>query len=516
MDTDTLKVESTAPADIPGMISQARAAYQQTRIKECLALTKALLVIDPGNAAAVQLQTSIRADMQRDLSDARALIEESRNKPEAQKYRKAAEIILLKALYLDPDNEGAKTLLSSMRAVAEDPSTTVPALPPVVPAPKKKVESWVEAKFEPKFETRVEPKYEPPKVESWPEPKVESTRSMVPLPVPPGLHAPPAVAPPDAPEPRVEAIAPPPHVEVVVPETPAHVAPVEHHKPVVAAEPHVAAYMMQPELESRDSIPFTTGATRIDRPDHKSDKRSSLIVPMIVMAVVVVAVGLLLARQRFGNTENAVTTPEPPAPVAAASNTHTQSGSYPVSTSNQPSSGSTTAANSTQTTKTAALDAAPSLPASNAPAAAAPANAKSNVATPVATGSLAVSCAIGAEIYIGDKLVGSTPTTLKLPVGNQTVEYRHGDLKTVVTHLVKANETITALITFDMLLQLQARPWANVFVEGPTRASLGTTPLSDVRLPVGSVLTFENPNFPSKSRKVTVDDKTITVQMAQP
>src|SRR6267154_577670 len=127
MDTDTLKVESTAPADIPGMIFQARAAYQQTRIKECLALTKALLVIDPGNPAAIQLQTSIRADMQRDLSDARALIEESRNKPEAQKYRKAAEIILLKALYLDPDSEGAKTLLSSLRVASEPPTASAAA-----------------------------------------------------------------------------------------------------------------------------------------------------------------------------------------------------------------------------------------------------------------------------------------------------------------------------------------------------------------------------------------------------
>ena len=116
MDTDMLRDESTAPADIPGLVAQARAAYQQNRIKECLALTKAALLVDPGNMAALEMQSAVRFDMQRDLSDARALIEESRNKPEAQKYRKAAEIILLKALYLDPDSEGAKTLLSSIRS----------------------------------------------------------------------------------------------------------------------------------------------------------------------------------------------------------------------------------------------------------------------------------------------------------------------------------------------------------------------------------------------------------------
>jgi hypothetical protein len=30
-----------------------------------------------------------------------------------------------------------------------------------------------------------------------------------------------------------------------------------------------------------------------------------------------------------------------------------------------------------------------------------------------------------------------------------------------------------------------------------------------VKLPIGSVLVFENPNFPSKSHKIAVDDKTI-------
>src|SRR5436190_132698 len=134
MDTDKNREESNA-TDIPGLIAQARAAYQQNRIKECLALTKAALLVDPGNAAAIEIQSSVRFDMQRDLSDARALIEESRNKPEAPKYRKAAEIILLKALYLDPDSEGAKTLLSSIRSVSETPSISAPApVPAAQPA----------------------------------------------------------------------------------------------------------------------------------------------------------------------------------------------------------------------------------------------------------------------------------------------------------------------------------------------------------------------------------------------
>jgi len=110
---------------------------------------------------------------------------------------------------------------------------------------------------------------------------------------------------------------------------------------------------------------------------------------------------------------------------------------------------------------------------------------------------------------MGDKHLGSTPTTLQLPAGNQTLEYRHGDLRAVVTHAIKAKETTTALVVFDTVVQVQARPWATVSIEGSPRMALGTTPLSDVRLPIGSVLIFENPNFPTKSQKVGPDDKAI-------
>ena len=89
------------------------------------------------------------------------------------------------------------------------------------------------------------------------------------------------------------------------------------------------------------------------------------------------------------------------------------------------------------------------------------------------------------------------------------MEYRHGDLRAVVTHVIKPNETTTANITFDAIVQVNARPWAQVYVDGIQRVPLGQTPLSNVKLPIGSVLVFENPNFPSKSHKIAADDKTI-------
>jgi hypothetical protein len=128
-----------------------------------------------------------------------------------------------------------------------------------------------------------------------------------------------------------------------------------------------------------------------------------------------------------------------------------------------------------------------------------------------ATGFLAVNSPIAAEIYMGGKFVGETPTTLQLPAGVQTLEYRHGDLRTVMTHDIKPGGTVNALVGFDVTVQINARPWAQVFIDGGVRKPLGQTPLSSVRVPLGSVLAFENPNFPSKSHLVTEKDSSIQV-----
>jgi hypothetical protein len=63
----------------------------------------------------------------------------------------------------------------------------------------------------------------------------------------------------------------------------------------------------------------------------------------------------------------------------------------------------------------------------------------------------------------------------------------------------------------QLTVQINARPWAQVFLDGPTRKALGQTPLSGVAVPVGGVLVFENPNFPSKTHRITDMDAAIQV-----
>jgi hypothetical protein len=130
---------------------------------------------------------------------------------------------------------------------------------------------------------------------------------------------------------------------------------------------------------------------------------------------------------------------------------------------------------------------------------------------PVESGSLAVSSPNPVDIYQGSRYLGSTPISMDLPAGTHVFEYRTGELRQTVTHVVKSNETTTAMITFDVVVQVNARPWAQVYVGGTERRSLGQTPLSDLKVPVGTALIFENPKFPPKIHRVTVKDTAIQV-----
>jgi hypothetical protein len=134
-----------------------------------------------------------------------------------------------------------------------------------------------------------------------------------------------------------------------------------------------------------------------------------------------------------------------------------------------------------------------------------------SVAAPVQTGSLAVVSPTTVDIYMDNRLVGSAPTTLELPAGTQKVEYRHEGLRKVVTLDIKPHEITSSVVSFEVPVQINAKPWAQVSIEGSARQPLGQTPLSHVRVPVGSMLLFENPNYPSKTYRVTGREKEIRV-----
>ena len=127
------------------------------------------------------------------------------------------------------------------------------------------------------------------------------------------------------------------------------------------------------------------------------------------------------------------------------------------------------------------------------------------------TGILAVSSSTAVDIYEGDSYLGSVPVSLELSAGEHTLEYRHGTLRKLVTLMINRNETAKAMVVFDVTVQVNSKPWSEVFLEGVEKKDLGQTPLSGVRVPIGGVLVFENPQFQAKRYRITGNETGIQV-----
>ena len=126
-------------------------------------------------------------------------------------------------------------------------------------------------------------------------------------------------------------------------------------------------------------------------------------------------------------------------------------------------------------------------------------------------GTLAVNSPTSTDVYMNDLYVGSTPLSLQISPGIHVLEYRHATLRKRLTHVIASNETTRAMVTFDVTVQINARPWAEVFLDGVDKRALGQTPLSGVRVPIGGVLVFENPGFQAKKYRVTGNETGIQI-----
>jgi hypothetical protein len=345
-------------------------------------------------------------EMNQDLQDARSLLEQSGTEDEKRKYRKAAEIILLKALHRDPENKEAKVLLQSARAMSAA----------IVTAPPDPALHEVPSNSGPELFKDLQAK----KKNKWA------------LKLPMGLT-------------------------------------------VVALLGGGLLWMLQSHPGNRVTLAAAAQRSqRVNQSNFKSaavqDANGSEFSPAPALAPVIVPADQNLKPAEPKSVEPKPADPKPanpkPVPVAAA----------------------------VVPPKPAAPPALPESP--------------RRVSQPE-VGTLAVSSPTAADIYQNGQLIGSTPTTLQLPAGQQTLEYRHGELRAVVTHEIKPNQTSAASVTFDIAVQINARPWAQVFLDGSTRRPLGQTPLSGVSVPIGGTLIFENPNFPPKTHRITEKDTAI-------
>jgi hypothetical protein len=363
------------------LAEQARQAYEQKRTKDCLDLTRAILLIDPDNTAAHWMRSSIQSEMHRDLENASAFLRKAQSKG-AENQSERSQTTISEESQLDWNGVGRE-----------------PLLPRNVPSPAALCRS------RPTFRGR------------W----LMCATVLIAL----GLVV-------------------------------AGLARFRIRPNPVNASPRIST-------GSKDSRPI--GEMNAERP-----------LPLLLTASEEVAL---------------VSTPElAPLPTEVPLTVDTSPPLIP-----RPALSAPPAAQHPVTPE-------PSLPLVPA----APRTAAKLPDQPViarATGILAVSSPTSIDIYQDGNYIGSAPVSLELPSGVQTLEYRHGSLSKKVTHQINGNETTRAMITFDVNVQINSKPWAEVFLDGVEMKGLGQTPLSGVRVPIGSVLVFENPGFPKKKYRVT-------------
>jgi hypothetical protein len=101
-------------SELHGLIPLAKKAYKDKRRKDCMALSTAILKIDPSNADARRLQTLIQTDIDQALLQVQSLIHDPLwDKDEI--LQRNANRLLQNVLEIDPNNKEAVTLFAQTK-----------------------------------------------------------------------------------------------------------------------------------------------------------------------------------------------------------------------------------------------------------------------------------------------------------------------------------------------------------------------------------------------------------------
>src|SRR5215475_13933750 len=104
--TDTLghqEVSESSIGNLSKLAGLARLAYEQKRTKDCLDLTRTILLIDPDNADAQWLRSSIQSQIHQDLESARAFLSQAQSRDNSQAEAVHTPVLLETPLDSEPD-----------------------------------------------------------------------------------------------------------------------------------------------------------------------------------------------------------------------------------------------------------------------------------------------------------------------------------------------------------------------------------------------------------------------------
>jgi hypothetical protein len=128
-----------------------------------------------------------------------------------------------------------------------------------------------------------------------------------------------------------------------------------------------------------------------------------------------------------------------------------------------------------------------------------------------AAGWLTIESPVDMDILENGRVVGNTRMDrLMLPVGVHRIELANAGLEFTAARTVEIAAGRTANVVIALppgRLSVNAIPWADVSLRG---VSLGTTPLGDLAVPIGThELVFRHPQFGERRHTVTVKAQTV-------
>ena len=502
----------------------ARQAFQERRRQQCFALTRAMLKIDPEHKEARVIQSWVQSDLERELESAKRLYEDARRLGNRGLYTRA-ETSVRAILTVDPEMQSAQTFLLEM--VSQQPMLSEHVNTAYVNAAQMNT-APDEARLPVPQEMQMRSGAAFPKP-SFADRPLWQTGALI------GLIAIVAVfgalefrdrwqGQTSVPQLPVAAtgtgtlsVTADEGVQVFVNDQIRGTGPLMPPLSLAPGTYHVK-YVLNGQEIGREDVVVAIGNITRTKVSATTGRLKLVVFPSTGVQIIVDG-GPLVAVTPFldlspGQHRLYFWAPGySPALVTAAVESGQQ---QDISVTLKPLSGS----KSTASAPPVARNLAPSSPPAKTAATTHPTSPAAKTAAPLVApapatssepGTLAVSASVPVEIYKDDQHLGTTPVTLELPAGTHALEFRFGNLKKTGTYAVRSNEAATATVSFDVTVQINARPWAQVFIDGIQPRALGQTPLSDVRVSVGNVLVFRHPSFPEKRVRVTGGEPSILV-----
>jgi hypothetical protein len=463
------------------LIKLARAALQEKRIRDCLALTDVILKIDPGNKEAEVLQSWIRSDLAQQFQAVLERANEARAHGDMAKWG-TVRTSLRRLLNVLPDHEGAKALLlEAQNALSHfEPNSPAMSMPPLDPKPTKQSRR---ALFIGAIMLLVVAAFG-----YWTFNQIQGSSAGT-----PGASS-------ENENYGTLALELEEGVQVFVDGQDRGTAPLQPLR--LPAGRHRLTYKSAGVPIDEEDVQILSDQTETNKAGRTLGRIDLVVVPGS-------GVELTIDNEKIGHPpdfmflkpglhELSLTAEGYETQIRKVLVVAGQRSLVPVLLQGARAAESNTSQ--------AAPKAAANTERSNPPAA----RPVRNQPNPP-TGKLAVTASRRVQVYSGERYLGSTPVVLELPPGLQTLEYRYDTARQRITHFVRSNETTEVSIATDIVVKINAQPWADVFVQDGQIGSLGQTPLNDVRVPVGGLLVFRNPKFPDKTYRVRPEDTTIAV-----